>query len=131
LGVADGRYFSHNILFVLFSFLIVHLITKGNKYISLPFLGGLTSHIVLDLPLVPLFYPFVSYSFYEIEEPLIFWVEKLWLDPLVIVTEIAGILFIIFIIIYNKLYHFSDITDYLKGDNQILVLTSKDTNSTI
>ena len=131
LGVADGRFFSHNILFVLISFLIIHLFTRGNKSVSLPFLSGLASHIILDLPFVPLFYPFISYNFYYIEEPLIYWIRKLWTDPLVLVTEIAGILSIIFIIKYNKLYHFSDVTNYLKGFNQNTNQSSKDINSSI
>ncbi|MFW9902060.1 MAG: metal-dependent hydrolase, partial [Candidatus Thorarchaeota archaeon] len=64
LNLADGRLLSHNLLFVIVSFLIVHLFTKGNKYVSLPFLIGISSHIILDLPFVPLFYPFISYNFY-------------------------------------------------------------------
>jgi hypothetical protein len=119
LGIADGRFFSHNLLFILISFLIIHLFTKRNKSISYPFLIGLILHIILDLPFVPLFYPFISYNFYFIEEPMIYWIRKLWTDPLVLVTEIIGLVFIIFIIKYNKLYHFSDITDYLKAKNYV------------
>ncbi|MFX1570988.1 MAG: metal-dependent hydrolase [Promethearchaeota archaeon] len=128
LSLADGRLFSHNLLFVIVSFLIVHIFTKGNKTVSLPFLIGLSSHIILDLPFVPLFYPFISYNFYYIEEPLNYWLRKLWTDPLVISTEITGIFFIIFIITYNKLYHFSDITNYLKGTSQNIIQISKEIN---
>ncbi len=129
LGIADGRSFSHNLLFVIISFLIIHFCTKGNRSISLPFFSGLIAHLILDLPFVPLFFPFISYDFYYIEEPLIYWLRKLRTDPLVIITEIAGIVSIIFIIKYNKLYHFSDITNYLKGINQISIQSSKDINA--
>jgi len=129
LDLADGRLLSHNLLFIIVSFLIVHLFTKGNKYVSLPFLIGISSHIILDLPFVPLFYPFISYNFYYTEEPLIYWIRKFWTDPLVIGTEFAGIIFIIFIIKYNKLYHFRDITNYLKGINQNIIQISKEINT--
>ena len=120
LGLGEGRMLSHNLLFVIVSILIVHIIFKGNKSISFPFMIGLISHIILDLPDVPLFYPFISYDFYYIEEPLIYWLRKLWTDPIVIITEISGIFFIIYIIISNKLYHKNDIFNYLKGLNQLI-----------
>lgn len=126
LGLGYGRLYSHNLLFVLISFLIVYISTKRNKSISFSFLYGLISHIILDLPFVPLFYPFVSYDFYYIEEPLIYWLRKLYTDPVVISTEVSGILCIIFIIKSNKLYHKSDIINYLTGANQQLIQISQE-----
>lgn len=126
LGLGEGRLFSHNLLFVIIGFLIVHFSAKRNKSISLPFLCGLISHIILDLPYVPLFYPFLSYDFYYIEEPLLYWLRKLLTDPLVLITETSGLLFIIFIVIHGKLYHIRDITNYLNGFNQTLIQTSKE-----
>lgn len=126
LDLGGGRLYSHNLLFVIVSFLIVHFSSKRNKSISLPFLFGLISHLILDLPYVPLFYPFFSYDYYYIEEPLTYWFRKLWTDPFVIITEIMGLLFILFIVIRNKLYHIRDITNYLKGFNQTLIQISKE-----
>ncbi|MFX1450533.1 MAG: hypothetical protein ACFFCM_06810, partial [Promethearchaeota archaeon] len=119
------------LLFVIISFLIVHLCFKGNKSISFPYLIGILFHIVLDLPFVPLLYPFIPYDFYYIEDPLIYWLRKLITDPLVLITEITGIMLIIFIIKYNKLYHISDIKNYLKGINQTTIPISNEINSQI
>ncbi len=126
LDLGGGRLYSHNLLFVIISFLIVHFSSNRNKSISFPFLFGLISHIILDLPYVPLFYPFLSYDFYYIEEPFLYWLMKLWTDPLVIITEISGILFLLFIVIHNNLYHKRDIINYLIGFNQTLIQISKE-----
>jgi len=126
LDLGGGRLYSHNLLFVIITFLIVYFSSKRNKSISLPFLYGIISHIILDLPYVPLFYPFLSYELYYIEEPLLYWLMKFWTDPLVTITEISGILFILFIIINDKLYHKRDILNYLKGINQTLIQISKE-----
>lgn len=73
--------------------------------------------MLLDLPYVPLFYPFITYEFISIEEPLKYWFEALLTNPFIIITEIMGLLGFIFILIRNKLYHIKDIVKYLKGIN--------------
>ena len=108
------------------SFLIVYFSSKRNKSISLPFLAGLIFHIILDIPHVPLFYPFISYEFHYVEEPLLYWLKQLWINPFVLITEIIGLLFIIFILIKNKLYHIKEISDYLRGINQTFTQGSKE-----
>ncbi|MFX1502575.1 MAG: metal-dependent hydrolase [Promethearchaeota archaeon] len=126
LGFGNGRFFSHNLLFVVISFLIVHFFSKKNKSISFPFFIGLIFHLILDLPNVPFFYPFINYDFGVVEEPLLFWIRQLWTEPLVMITEGFGVLFIIYILIKNKLYYIDLISDYLKGVNQTIIKSSKE-----
>lgn len=117
LGLGNGRLFSHNLLFVGISFLILFLFTKKNLRVSLPFLLGLVAHLLMDMPHVPFFYPFLSYEFVSIEEPFWFWIRTLFTNPLVIITEITGLIFLFFILIKNRLYHLKEIKDYLKGED--------------
>ncbi|MHA1437193.1 MAG: metal-dependent hydrolase [Promethearchaeota archaeon] len=114
LGLGSGRGYSHTLLFVFTAFFILFLTTKGNKSIAVPFLIGELIHLILDLPYVPLFYPFISYEFIIVEAPLNLWLETLLTDPIIITTEIAGAIILIFIVINNKLYSISQIIDYLK-----------------
>lgn len=114
LNLGSGRGISHTILFILISFVILHFITKGRKSISIPFLVGMVVHLILDLPEVPLFYPFIMYEFIIIEDPLGVWLHTLSNNPVVYLTEITGILIFLFILINNKLYSRKEITDYLK-----------------
>ena len=101
-----------------FFFLILFISTKKNLEISLSLLFGMVFHLILDLPEVPLFYPFVSYDFVILEEPLFYWITKFFADPVVIITEITGIGILIYIFITNKLYHRSKFMQYLKGNSQ-------------
>ncbi|MFX0021507.1 MAG: metal-dependent hydrolase [Candidatus Hermodarchaeota archaeon] len=120
LGLGMGRSFSHSLLFLFVSFLIVHFVTKRNKSISLALFTGITAHMILDLPDVPFFYPFISYEFPIVEEPILYWFIKLFTDPFTLITEITGILFIGYIVINNKLYQRNDLSNYLKGTHQSL-----------
>ena len=114
LNLGSGRGISHTILFVLISSIILHFITKGRKSMSIPFFVGMVIHLILDLPEVPLFYPFIMYEFIMIEDPFGLWLYTLFNNPVVYLTEITGILIIIFILINNKLYSRKEITNYLK-----------------
>ncbi|MBY8985443.1 MAG: hypothetical protein KGD65_10265 [Candidatus Lokiarchaeota archaeon] len=118
LGLGPGRHLSHNLVFILISFLIVFVSTKKNLEISLSLLFGMVFHLILDLPEVPLFYPFVSYNFEILEEPLFYWINKFFIDPVVLFTEIMGIGILIYIFITNKLYHRLQLMKYLKGSSQ-------------
>ena len=89
---------------------------------SLSLLIGMVFHLFLDLPEVPLFYPLVSYSFWEIEEPISHWVTKFFTDPVVFLTEITGIGILVYIFITNKLYHRSEFMKYLKGKSQSSII---------
>ena len=61
-GIGSGRHYFHSLLFVFLTFCILYLFTKGNKEVSVPFLIGMLFHILLDLPDVPIFYPFIKYG---------------------------------------------------------------------
>ena len=71
-------------------------------------------HLILDLPEVPLFYPFIMYEFIIIDDPLGVWLYTLFNNPVVYLTEITGILIFIFVLINNKLYSRKEIINYLK-----------------
>ena len=58
--LSSGRGISHTLLFVVVSFIIVHLLVKRNYFISFPFLIGTLSHLILDLPEIPLFFPLAA-----------------------------------------------------------------------
>ncbi|MFX0048017.1 MAG: metal-dependent hydrolase [Candidatus Hermodarchaeota archaeon] len=120
LNIGFGRGFSHTILFSLMSVLIIHFIVKKKMRISIPFLLGLTFHLILDLPEVPLFYPFMSYEFIVVEDPLGLWFYKLLNDPKVYLTEIVGILILIFIIVNNRLFNWKDLVRFLKGNTDLV-----------
>ncbi len=121
LGLGSGRLLSHNLFFILIAFLILFIFTKRNLRISVPFLVGMSIHLILDIPGIPLFYPLISYNFVSPEEPLLIWFSKLFTDPVVIMTELIGIAILVFIVINNKLYHRKDIMEYLKGSYQTII----------
>ena len=74
-------------------------------------------HLILDLPEVPLFYPFIMYDFIMIEDPFGLWLYTLFTNPVVYLTEITGVLIFIFIVINNKLYSRKEIMNYLKNSD--------------
>ena len=73
---------------------------------------GCIFHLLLDLPYVPLFYPFIPYDFTITEEPIAHWWESLLTNPIIITTELIGLGIIVFIIVNNKLYHYPEIFEY-------------------
>ena len=115
--LSSGRGISHTLLFVVVSFIIVHLLVKRNYFISFPFLIGTLSHLILDLPEIPLFFPFIMYEFIYIDDPLSGWLYSLFHDPLVFFTEISGIVVLIFILVSNKLYNRKRIINFLRNGN--------------
>ena len=117
LNLGSGRGISHTILFLLISFAILHFITKGSKSISIPFFVGMVIHLILDLPEVPLFYPFIMYEIIMTYDPFGQWLYTLFNNPVVYLTEIAGILILFFILIKNKLYNIKEIVSYLENNN--------------
>ncbi|MFX1365471.1 MAG: metal-dependent hydrolase [Promethearchaeota archaeon] len=126
LGFGNGRFLSHTLLFAIISFLIVHFSSKKNVSISFPFFIGIVFHFLLDIPHVPFFYPFIKYDFGVVDEPFLFWIKQLWTEPLVIITEGTGVLFIIYILIKNKLYQIDKLSEYLRGINQTFIQNSKE-----
>ncbi len=119
LGLSSGKGIFHTLLFAFTSFLILHLATRGNKSISIPFLIGILLHLPLDEPQVPYFWPFFYNKFVEIHEnPIEYWAGTSLTYLYVIITEIIGALILILILIHNKLYGVSKIINFLKT-NQI------------
>lgn len=92
--------------------------------ISLSFLLGLFFHILLDIPYVPLFYPFIPYDFIIIDDPLSYYIQKILTDPVVIITELAGFVVLIIIVFRNKLYNFQKFILYFKSEPQQFHQTS-------
>jgi len=120
MNLGSGRGISHTILFILISFIILHLIVKKKFNISVPFLLGMVFHLLLDLPEVPLFYPFILYEFIVIEEPFELWLYNLFNEPIVYLTEIGGSLILIFILINNRLFNRKDIVNFLKRNTDLV-----------
>jgi len=114
LGLGSGRYFFHSLLFVFLSFSVLLLITKGNKEVSFPFLIGMLFHLLLDMPDIPLFFPFIQYDIVVTDDPIPLWTNTLLTNPIVQATEIVGGICLIFIIFHNKLYKSKDFIKYLK-----------------
>ena len=85
-------------------------------------------HLLLDLPGVPLFYPFIYYDFMYTEDPLSLWMHTLLTNPVVQATELIGVIILTFIVINNKLYSFKDIADYLRTNPKAIIYSiEKDT----
>jgi hypothetical protein len=119
LGLGSGRYWFHSLLFALLSFILLFLLTKGNKVVSFSFLIGNLFHLILDLPGIPIFFPFIEYDFVVVEDPIPHWINTLLTDPIVQITEIIGAIFLIFIFIHNRLYKSENLIKYLKTNHVI------------
>ncbi|MFX0070845.1 MAG: metal-dependent hydrolase, partial [Candidatus Hermodarchaeota archaeon] len=114
LQIANGRGYFHTFLFTFVSFLALFLLSKGNKVVSLSFLVGMLFHLILDLPDIPLFYPFVSYNFSYTEPRLFQWIHTLLTNPVVQITEVIGLTLLIIIVKNNKLLNLDNLINYLK-----------------
>jgi len=119
LGLGSGRGLSHTLLFVVVVYVTILLLFKGKTTIPNSLVIGILFHLLLDLPEIPLFYPFINYQFIYLEDPFSDWLFTLFNDPIVQITEILGILFLIIIIIHNKLYGIRKIVTYIKDSNVI------------
>ena len=111
LKLSNGRGYFHTLLFTFICFGIIFLISKGNKSISVPFFIGMLFHLLLDLPYIPLFFPFIMYDFTYQGDPD--WVHTLLTDPIVQITELIGFLIILFILINNKLFRRRELIEFL------------------
>ncbi len=114
LQLENGRGFAHTLLFALGSFIILFLFTRNKPSLSLSYLLGITFHLILDLPAIPLFYPFINYDISFVDYPYESWLQS-YTNPLLVITEIIGIIMLLFILVYNKLYSIPKIWNYLKN----------------
>ena len=73
LSLGSGRGYSHTLLFGIVCYVISFLFTKKNTTISNSLIIGILFHLLLDLPEVPLLYPFINYQFLYVEDPLGDW----------------------------------------------------------
>lgn len=118
LNYSSGRGISHTLLFIILSFIILHFSVKRRTHISLSFFTGMVSHLILDLPEVPLLYPFILYDYAIVEDPIGLWLYRLFNNPVILLTEILGISFLVYILIKNNLYNTKSIRLYLSGKSQ-------------
>ena len=114
LQLGSGRDYFHSIFVLFLCFGILFFITKGNKSISFSFLIGTIFHLLLDLPAIPIFYPFITYDKVIVKEPIPMWMNTLLTNPVVQLTEIAGGSILIFILVHNRLYNSREFISYLK-----------------
>ncbi len=114
LGFGSANEYAHTLLSVFAFFLVLHLASKRNTSISIPFLVGMLFHLLLDVEHAPIFFPFISYDIEKIEDPVKFWSEAPFIKPYIFLTELIGIIVVLFVITKNKLYSFKEIVNYLK-----------------
>ena len=90
---------------------------RKKKFIAHSLAIGIILHLLLDLPEVPLFSPFIYYEYEIIEDPIGYWINKLLTEPVVQITEVLGLFGLAFILFHNKLFNFKMIHDYLLQNN--------------
>lgn len=111
-GLESGRGISHSLIFNFLLFISVVLIFK-KKSIYLPFVIGISFHLILDMPELPLFYPFVIYNFPILKDPLLFYIHRLFTYPPVIITESLSLVALIIISIKNHLFNWTNLKNYI------------------
>jgi membrane-bound metal-dependent hydrolase YbcI (DUF457 family) len=93
LGVGNGRYVAHTLLFV---FLVAFALSLKKRVYGLLALCAGILHLLLDLPgrgFVPWFYPFVRYDFPHLE------IHNFWLAVCVTLIQLVSILLVAFLIL--------------------------------
>jgi membrane-bound metal-dependent hydrolase YbcI (DUF457 family) len=117
LGLGSGRGFSHTLLFVAVFYAISFLLFKRKTIIPNSLAIGILFHLLLDLPEIPLFFPFINYQFIYLEDPLGGWLFSLLNEPIVQITEALGILILITIVFHHKLFGLRKIFYFVKESN--------------
>ncbi len=123
-GFGPGRFICHTLLFLFGSALVVLLGTKlyyakssikseDNYIIPVSYFIGVLFHLILDLPGVPLFYPFIPYDLTSEGNELVIWITRLFTNPIVIFTELTGAVLIVIIILKYRLYTLKEMWHYL------------------
>ena len=96
----SGRGIAHTPIFIFFLCFLIFFITR-NKWISLSLGFGMIFHLLLDIPIVPWFWPFIPLESYNYG--LDSWIYTILHDPLIISTEIISLIGILIIIISYKI----------------------------
>lgn len=125
IGIGPGRFICHTLIFLISSTIMVFILSqllrfkkspnlnKSYNAIAISYFVGVSIHLLLDLPKVPLLYPFIPNIPITEGDKLIVWITKLITDPIVIITEISGLILILYVFFKNKLYHLKDMWYYL------------------
>ncbi|MHA1727109.1 MAG: metal-dependent hydrolase [Promethearchaeota archaeon] len=108
---SSGRFFAHSLLFLCILTIIVQLISK-KRNLSLSLAFGIFTHLLLDIPTVPWFMPFVTYEFPWIAN-IDNWIWKYMHDPLVISTEICGIVILLSVLFSYRLFKKKNLKKFL------------------
>lgn len=113
LGLWGGRGFFHAPFFWLAVFIPVYWVFK-NRAIFNGLVIGTLFHLILDLPYIPLLWPFFNYDFMFPEDPFGFWLYALTHNPLIIATELGGLFVIAGIIMHHRLlWHWLRIKEFI------------------
>lgn len=114
LGLGSGRDISHTLIFWAISSFLLYFVSKKGTPITGSYSIGIGFHLLLDLPYIPLFYPFISYDFPITEEPLLVWLNSILTNPIVIGTELIGASILIFIFFKHNLRKRENFISFLK-----------------
>ena len=74
---------------------------------------GVMFHIILDIPYIPWFWPFVDYHFQFEMDHLGRWFEQLFTDPFIISTELFGLFGLLYLAVKYKIYKKDNLLVYL------------------
>jgi len=106
LGIGDGRYVGHTLLFV---FLVAGAVSLKNKLYGLSVLFGAILHLLLDSGDVPWLYPFVNYDFIVDFDPggisarlstLFDTLEGRYYDASTLAAELIGLIIVLSLLCY-------------------------------
>lgn len=102
VGIGDGRYIGHTLLFI---FVAAALLSLKNKFYGLSLLFGGICHLLEDSGgLVPWFYPFADYNFAVNFDPggsfarldmLFMILKRVYLNPFILGIELLGLAIIV------------------------------------
>ncbi|OLS14608.1 MAG: hypothetical protein RBG13Loki_1800 [Promethearchaeota archaeon CR_4] len=117
-----GRDWAHNVFFVALVG-VPFLVTRKFPLAESMWLGGLI-HLVLDIPEVPWFFPFVSYDF-PFPEYRGFWEYFIigLTQPLTLGTELGGLTCMVWLIVKYRLFSRPGLTGFLKNTSAIKIET--------
>lgn len=101
--IGNGRFLGHAPFLYLIAFGLI-LFTFQKKYIVYSLFFGIAFHLILDIPNIPILWPFISYDFQPHDAYISNWLISLLTDPLIVSTEIIGLFIIILIGMKNHVF---------------------------
>jgi hypothetical protein len=113
MGLSSGRSMFHAPLLWLGFWLLLLIFQSKRAEINSVFIG-VFFHFLLDLPSIPFFWPFVEYDWPITGDFLNYWIWALTHNPLVITTELIGIIIIgLLILKYKLVFDWKRIREFL------------------